>query len=719
MLQWLLFAQVSAAAPPSNYSTDALRAFVAAAAAANRVPLTLAGYRARVQSELSFVLHDSLGREQATQIEQLASRAEWSRTGDYQVHVVGYRSQSVGAPFSALSFVKGWTVPTLYGDRLDFGFEPAGSDRPRRGRRDSVRAVHPLAEPRDRYYRFSGGDTIAVLRTASGEIPIVRVHVEPAIDTTSRAGVFLGELDFDATRHALVRMRGRFLVVGRDSTHRPSIFSRLPGLVAVAYAEFVNAHFQGEYWLPTFQRTEFQAAFAGFGDSRSVFRLVSRFDGYDVRRDSAAIQPDTTVLRQRRIITFAPSDSLSRFSDWSTQLGTETADVSARDFDDIGPQIWRPSGRTAVRFFPRKLDEVFRYNRVEGAYTGASMSVTFRDAAPGLSLRTYGGWAWSEQAVRGGGSATLQRGGSWLTLRGERTLASTNDFVRPLEGGFTLAALLASVDDADYLDRRLAGLSYTATLGDLNVGLATLEVRGAEDRNEIARLRHGPLWRSDDFRVNRAAAEGRYLLGSATLELRPDVTGDFLQPGVGARLHYEGATGELDWQRVEVMLAARRYWHQLQFAARADAGATFGGLPPPQTLFELGEAEGLRGYDYKEFGGDRAAIVRGMVAYTSPWLRGPRRIWRHYVVPGLAPGVAVGVSGGWVEASNDVVRSVLQQWAEVGEDGQLRVPGPTQRIRATVDARLTFLSGAVGFGVARPVDHAAPWRFVFSLGQHF
>src|SRR5262245_4510273 len=294
-------AQIAAAtprAPDDRYATAALRDFVAQAARGNHEPpASLRGYPARVQTELSFVLRDTLGREQTTQIEQLAATAVWERDRRYDVHVIGYRSQSMGNPFSALTFVGGWTVPTLYGERLDIGIEPVASRRPKRAKEDSLHVVHPLALDRDQFYRFSGGDTVAVVHTVSGDVPIARVHVVPIADTTFRLGVFEGDLDFDATRHALVRLRGRFLVVGHALRHRP-FSERVPGLVGVAYAELVNAQLEGEYWLPTYQRTEFQATFAAFGDVRSVFRLVTGFSSYAIARGS-----DSSMLAG------APSDS--------------------------------------------------------------------------------------------------------------------------------------------------------------------------------------------------------------------------------------------------------------------------------------------------------------------------------------------------------------------------------------------------------------------------
>src|SRR5947199_1104481 len=179
MLAPLLALQLSVAiAPPgSTYSSPALAAFIAAAAHENRQPpATLRGYHAYVESELSLLARDTLGRERAAQIEQVAMSADWERNQRYDLHVLGYRSQTVGVPYSALSFARSWTIPSLYGDRLTLGVNFARG-RPGDGRSktpssqkdslhpplsDTVRAVHPLAADRDRFYRFSGGDTTAV-----------------------------------------------------------------------------------------------------------------------------------------------------------------------------------------------------------------------------------------------------------------------------------------------------------------------------------------------------------------------------------------------------------------------------------------------------------------------------------------------------------------------------------------------------------------------------
>jgi hypothetical protein len=147
---------------------------------------------------------------------------------------------------------------------------------------------------------------------------------------------------------------------------------------------------------------------------------------------------------------------------------------------------------------------------------------------------------------------------------------------------------------------------------------------------------------------------------------------------------------------------------------------------PPQALFELGGENALPGYDYKQFAGDRAAAGGMLASYTFPVLRRPLRLIRSLIIPGLSPGMAAGVQSGWTEASTDAARAAIRGLSPTGTSscGAL-IPclgpasTPTNGMRATVDARLTFFAGLLGFGVARPVDRAAPWRFAFRVGQEY
>ena len=720
MLPLLLFAQLSAAAAADPvYSSERVRDLVARATIANHAPpRDLRGYRARVETEFSLLLRDTLGRERAAQIEQLASKVEWTRDGSYDMHVVGYRSQSLGAPVSTLSFVQGWTEPSLYGDRLQLGVQLGAPPDPKAPKRRTgggnwLVAVHPFSYDRDRYYRFSGGDTVVVMRTAGRSIPLVRIHVSPRLGDATRLAAFDGEIDLDADRQEIVRMRGQFVVLAAKG--RPTL-APLPGLVGVVYCEFINAEIDGRYWLPSFQRTELQSTFALLGQTRAVMRMVSRFSDHDIVTGDTLAVADVNRETPHHT-TWAPSDSVSRFGDWTTSLGVATSEVNANDFDDVGPDVWKPTGRPRLDISPTKTDNIFRYDRVEGLYTGLEAILRLRNAAPGLSAGGSLGWAWTERTVRGGAHISLSRG-LWTTgARAERMLANTNDFTPPLNpesGG--LAAMFGSVDDFDYVDRRVALGSVTKVLGSPDHAFVTLQVGGGSDRAEVSRLEHGVAG-GGSFRPNRGVAEGNYGLGVFEAEFHPGVSGDFVQPGVGARVHYEIGRGALEWQRAELLLAGRKYFGPLVLSLQADGGAVWGAVIPPQQLFEVGGSGTLSGYDYKEFAGDRAALLGGSVSYAFPIWRMPHRLWRTLFVPGFGPGVVAGLQGGWTSITNDAARAAVTalgaSWSTTP------VSRETDGFRATFAFGLTFFSEAVHVGVARPIDHKAPWRFVGGLGHSF
>ena len=719
MLALALALQIQVA--DSVYSTPALREFIGRAAVQNRAPpRTLTGYDATVESELALIIRDSLGREIVGQIEQLAARAEWARDGRYDLHVVGFRSQSLGAPYSALTFTRMYTVPTLYGSRLSIGMNDglprtrADSAAARRrairsvaSGREAFRSIHPLAPDRDRYYRFEGGDTVATLYSHGRAIRVVRVEVQPVKRAISNFGAFVGELDFDADRHQLVRMRGRFENV---TNAKDPLLVRSTGAIAIAYIEFENAEINGKYWLPNFQRSEFQAQLGLLGDVRPIYRIVSRFHGYQLHESGdtvVTLAEMDTLPRTRATLTFASRDSVSRYGGWRENLGSLSGQVASDDFSDLAPDIWRETGKPRVDYWPRRLEDVLRYNRVEGMFTGVAGNVRFRDKVPGLSARAHLGVAWEEQTLRGAAATTLTRGNWSQTARVERTLATTSDFLTALDGGLSIGPLFTGVDDNDYVDRWIGAYTLTRILGHIDRAVWMNEIGYVRDAAERARLANS-IFGTRSFRPNRVAMTGNYAHALSTLEWHPKVSGENLAPGVGARLIYELGRGDLNWQRVEARLAMRTYWRGLVLASRIDGGAVIGSVLPPQVMYEMGGVRDLPSYAYKEFGGDHVAIGRALVAYHFPTLRSPIRLGP-IVLPGISPGMGAGVQGGWTEASTPAARTALQQLGSV----------PTERIRATADLRFTILSGAIGAGFARTLDQPGRWKPFFVWGAAF
>jgi len=262
--------------------------------------------------------------------------------------------------------------------------------------------------------------------------------------------------------------------------------------------------------------------------------------------------------------------------------------------------------------------------------------------------------------------------------------------------------LFGAGDDYDYLDRRDVTLALTRSFarGDSRL---RLEAGLADDRPERRRLLRGPLG-GDTLRPNRPVDPGRYVLTRLTLEHGRSVHIGSLRPGLGATLILEHAAGDFAWRRLEGRLHLRTGHGPWTFAARLDAGIVDSDAPPPQTLYEIGTATTLPGYDYKEFAGDRAALLRGTLRYDPGLLDTPIRL-RALVLPGLSPAPAVQWHAGWTDAS-DAAAPIVQALGS----------RPTGGVRSSVDVLLTFFGGSIGVGFARPLDRHEGWSFVFALG---
>ncbi len=630
--------------------------------------------------------------------------------------------------------------------------------------------VHPLADDRDRYYRYAGGDTVATVSAGGRRVPIVRVLVEPRAGAAARTGLFRGEVDLDVTRHAVVRLRGRYLV----APPRRSFAERARRALApqgFAYVEYVNAERAdaagGRYWLPTYQRVEVQAGVPALGDARVVARLVSRFTDVAVN-DTAltaaelAADGDSILPRARRRLTRATRDSVDRYAGWRASLGALTGAAHADDFADLGPAALAPAGPPRGEFYVPRPADLVHFNRVDGLYAGAGGRARLRDLAPGVTLLATGGWAGAARAWRGrvelarrfgaparadGAVGAAPAAGWTLALRAGRALDLTNDFRAPFDSGSSFGAVLGA-DPYDYVDRRWAGVALTRAVAAAGApaGARALVVRldagVAEDRGDSAHVRRSPVGRLR-YRPNRGVDAGRYVRTALAVEWRPDVAAEFVRPGLGARLVAERGdalgAGGLASTRVEARLTGRRELlagggagplgrSTLTLAARADAGAVAGGGaagPPPQQLFELGRTQSLLGYGYKTFAGDRAAAARGLLLFTGPYLRSPARVWR-FALPAPAPGLAAGAQLGRADAGGAGARASVARLGLRDDTlgvGGARVPAsrPSDGWRASVTAGATLFGGGVFVGAARPVDRRADrprgWRLLVSFAQ--
>jgi hypothetical protein len=95
----------------------------------------------------------------------------------------------------------------------------------------------------------------------------------------------------------------------------------------------------------------------------------------------------------------------------------------------------------------------------------------------------------------------------------------------------------------------------------------------------------------------------------------------------------------------------------------------------------------------------------------------PHRIWSTLFIPGFAPGIAAGIQGGWTHISSDAAQAAVDA---LGAGFSVTpVSRATDGFRATASVGLTFFSGSLHVGVARPIDHKAPWKVIWGLGHNF
>jgi hypothetical protein len=143
-------------------------------------------------------------------------------------------------------------------------------------------------------------------------------------------------------------------------------------------------------------------------------------------------------------------------------------------------------------------------------------------------------------------------------------------------------------------------------------------------------------------------------------------------------------------------------------------------------LFEIGTWEGLLAYNYKQFGGDQAAVLQGEALYALPFWNAPLRLGG-LVLPSPAPALAVGLQSGWTSASTAAARRALialgsrvdpKTNAVLRDSSGMPIPvsSPTNGARSSADLIIRFFGGAAGAGITRSFDPGARVQALFLLG---
>lgn len=308
-------------------------------------------------------------------------------------------------------------------------------------------------------------------------------------------------------------------------------------------------------------------------------------------------------------------------------------------------------------------------------------------------------------------------GPNFASVRVGRQLDVTNKYLNGLDSASSIVAFFGD-DIFDYIDRRQVTAHLARTVGTKHGTQLRLDLGLIEDRNVVTNYRGFPF--GSEVRKNRAVTEGRYGRSTVTLDWRPNVNGEFLRPGLGARLRYERGDGALiDYQRVEALIGARALRGPFVFAARIDAGAVVSDAPPPQQLFEFGAAQGLEGHEVNAFAGDRALLVRTSAMLRLPVWRSPMRLGQQFWLPAPSPRLSVGLYAGRAEASSTAARDAIIARGErcQGTAPVVCVPlaEPTEGWRSALVLGVRFFGGVAMIGVAKPLD-GRDWRGMIRVG---
>lgn len=748
MFSLMVFAQFAAADPAP--AARALHDLVAHAVDHNRsVPASLLEYRARMESEIAVLNRRADGEEGAMSLEQSQNDVRWQRGGDFSQHITGYRARQAGPSLSALAVLrKAWAIPMLYGNAFEGFFggggtegagpASAGPDRsPGAARANGGVAIHPFGPEGERVYEFRGGDTVAVIHTERRAIHVVRVMVEPRRDQAAwPVVVFRGEINLDAERGEIIRMRGQFVTLERRGPQQKRLLI-LPVSV-MAFVDLESVEVDGRFWLPSYQRIETHVNVHGLAEGRSVFRIVSRFRGHEVRWNdalfAAAMGSGVAVAEEgvaphapAHRLTMASADTLERAVEWWRPLGEATEPLRGSDFADTGAEEPTSPASPRLTWRAQRLADVMRFNRIEGWGTGAAAEYSPGAAVPNVTLRANATWAWAERTVRGRVEAIRRDAdGRWRAgVRAGRALDITNDFTAPSDSGGALLAALAGLDEYDYVDRESAMLWL-----DLHVlprrASVRAELGAAADHAARARMVGGPLGSPAPFRPNRGIDEGAYFRSALVAEWNPAVNAGGLATGIGAMLRSEVATGGLSWQRTTLRVNARADAGTMAWALRVDGGILTSRNAPPQQLLELGGGPAFPGYAYKEFAGDRAVAAHARALYRLPVMRAPLRVMGCTCLSSPAPELALTLHGASVSAGSVATRASIARLGSVGDVvGAIPVPPgvgvplsrSTRRVRTSMEVGLRLFGGAATVALARPLDVGGPWRTLVLLGQ--
>lgn len=616
---------------------------------------SLRGYQTLARQRMSAGLRTAF-RDRQLFGSELAARVDWRRDGPVRVELLGARQRTV-------------VTDDDDGDDDDprdnarsLAFDPT-DDRMRMGLLGNSWIRHPLAEGSERDYRFTAGDTLTVRLSGGESVRVYELRLEPRrLGAPLVSGsIWLEDRSYGVVR-TLLRLSQSLTEEIRSSSSRDSTgrrrtsvnvsisgdsaeeretrrrggrgLSLLPDIrIDIRYITTEYGLVQGRWWMPT--HTAVDATMSAGSMLAVPARFERSYSQYRVEGDplpapgavAAAPEPEVADTPQacrnggdclcargrcRTVEVTLPADTtlLAKSPDLPPPLTTGAPLLSGREASELGRELEKVASDPWL-FYPRpqirRAPVLLRFNRVEALSVGARQTVDFGPFAIDGTVRIATS-NWEPDAEIGIRRETAERR---LRLAGYRRLAAANPSERPLGMGNSLGALLWGRDNGDYF--RATGV----------------ELRGAPPRAERPWLEwrifgehQGPVSVETDvslrsiggdfaFRPNIVA--DRADQAGLAVVLRPMVGSRLLGMSWGAEIQGEGQTGDFQFVRPSLTLRGMLPMGSFAAALEGAAGTSFGDVPV-QSLWRLGGAGTLRGYDGSSAAGTAFWRARGELA---------------------------------------------------------------------------------------------------------
>ena len=483
-----------------------------------------------------------------------------------------------------------------FGDRISFG---EGEE--------VLGVLHPAAAGAADSYDYRLVDSLSIQFDAQPHM-LYRLQVRPR---DSSIPALVGSVDVDAASGAIARLAFTF--------------------TAAAYRDyrldFVNVDlrsglFEGRWWLPVEQHIEIRRQLAWL-DYPVAGVIRTRFSISDYRFNEATAY---TLARGQRIATLPP-EALAAFDGWESSLAdgpavpADRADVEWSEVRSVAAELVGPEmlfGGSRVRVYAPGASSVIRTRRAEGLLLGAGVSF---DATERREASVWGGYAFGraqpEVTLRfAAGIGPVDFAGALHLNR----LADVGPFQVASGTGSSFSVLFQGEDftdpyfeDGGEVSAAVRALGGRATLGFSYLGQDSGELvigTQAIDGNAVRPVR--PIDEGDLAAVQLGLDREFGNLFAATWRL--SVSGEAGLRGPGdfgfsrvlavLRVDAEGRSAPWGWEGLVAL-------------------GIGGGQLPAQRLFLLGGRGTLGGYGFREWGGDRMALVQAGVsrAIVAPWVR--------------------------------------------------------------------------------------------------